>query len=195
MLENPHSRFPVCRGELDDVVGVVHARDLLAQSLRGEDVLDFAGSVHQPLLVPEGTPALRLLEEFRRSGEHLALVVDEYGGVAGLATHHDVLEEIVGDIPPGGAATDERAVRREDGSWLLDGTLRVHELEDLLGSAAPIPERGYETLAGFMLDRLGHIPGAGETFEWGGWRFEVADMDANRIDKVLATPPTGSDEG
>lgn len=184
IAQSPYSRFPVCRGELDEVAGVVRAKDLLVGALTGRDQ-DLEECLRPALFVPESTPALRVLEEFRRTGEHMALVVDEYGGTAGLGTLQDVLEAIVGHIPSAGEPQDPRVVRRPDDSWLLDGTLPSDELGELLG-IADLPEGdGYQTLAGFVLSELGRIPDAGDRFAWGDRRFEVMDMDGNRVDKVL----------
>ena len=191
MAGSPYSRFPVGRGDLDHAVGVVRAKDLLVGPLTGRDV-DLEASLRPPLIVPETAPALRVLEAFRRSGEHLALVVDEYGGTAGLVTAQDVLEAIVGDLPGAGEAADPEAVRRDDGSWLLGGGLPVDRLGEVLGVAKhPADDDGYRTLGGFVLERLGRIPAPGDGFAWGGWRLEVADMDGHRVDKVLATPAPG----
>ncbi|CAA9531573.1 MAG: Hemolysins and related proteins containing CBS domains [uncultured Thermomicrobiales bacterium] len=192
MAESVFSRFPVGRGDLDHVVGVVRAKDLLADSLTGRPVAP-EERLRPPLVVPEGLSALRLLEGFRQAGEHLALVVDEYGGTAGLVTIEDVLEAIVGDLPSTGEPGDAGAVRRDDGSWLLDGALPIARFADVLESAPPPEEDGdYETLGGFVLARLGRIPAAGTRFDWEGWRFEVVDMDGNRVDKVLATATSGA---
>jgi len=182
-----HSRFPVCRGELDQVVGVVGAKDLLAAALTGAP-LDLAAHLRPPLLVPESTPVLRALERFREAGEHLAVVVDEYGGTAGLVTVQDVLEAIVGDLPGTRPVGEVDAVRRPDGSWLLDGGAAADEVAALLG-LPDLPgeaERHYRTLGGLVLAELGRVPAPGDTVTWGGWRFEVVDMDGRRVDKVLA---------
>jgi putative hemolysin len=188
VVASPHTRFPVCRGELDRVVGVAQAKDLLEQCLSGRPI-DLAAAVRPLLLVPEATGALRLLERFREAGEQMAIVVDEYGGVAGVVTLQDVLEAIIGDLPTADGHRDPRAVRRPDGSWLLDGTLPTDEAAELLGLAdLPGEHLGYRTLAGFILAQLARIPEVGDAFEAGGWRFDVADMDGNRVDRVLATP-------
>lgn len=196
VVESPYSRFPVGRGSIDRVTGVVRAKDLLAASRPR----DLAALSSPPLLVLETTPALQALERFRRAGEHLALVVDEYGGTAGVLSLQDILEAIVGDLPGAGEPQLRAAVRRDDGSWLLDGSLSADDVEDHLdlrtlpGSAEGL----FETLGGFVLTQLGHIPAVGEQFTWGGWRFEVVDMDGNRVDKVLASvlpQDAGSEEG
>ncbi len=189
MAGSVYSRFPLCRGNLDEIVGVIRAKDLLVGPLTGR-ALELEECACPPLLVPETTTALRVLEAFRQRGEHIALVVDEYGGIAGLVTTNDVLEAIVGYIPSVDEPDDPEVVCRPDGSWLLDGTLPVDRIEEVL-KVAELPEEGaYQTLAGFVLAQLGRIPRAGEGFEWGGFRFEVADMDGNRVDKVIVTPLT-----
>ena len=131
-----------------------------------------------------------MLERFKQSGTHTALVVDEYGGLQGLVTPTDILETIVGDIPEAGEGAEPEAVRREDGSWLVDGMMPVDEFKDLL-QIGPLPgeaEHVYQTVAGFILLQLGHLPAPADHVDWGGWRFEVVDMDGRRVDKVLVTP-------
>ena len=184
-----YSRFPVCRGGLDGVLGVAKAKDLLALGLGG--AADLKSVMKRPIFVPEMRSALQALEIFKSSGAHLALVIDEHGSIEGLVTMSDVLEAIVGDIEPAGAPADAYAVRRDDGSWLLDGALPLDELKELLSTGAlPGEERGgFQTLAGFVLYMLGRVPRAADSFEWAGLRFEVVDMDGNRIDKVLVSRP------
>jgi len=147
------------------------------------------GYVRPALILPETTSALGVLEQFRRSGEQLALLVDEYGGTAGLITVQDLLEAIVGDLPDAGETPDPEAVQRADGSWLLGGGLGARDVRDLLdiGSLPGEAEGDFETLGGFMLAQLGRIPTPGDGFTFGAWRFEVVDMDGHRIDKVLAS--------
>jgi putative hemolysin len=189
LQESGYSRFPVGEGNLYNLLGVAQAKDLLVRYLQG-GALDLRACLRAPLYVPENLPAPRVLEAFKSGGTHLALVVDEYGSVQGLVTLNDVMQAIVGEAATESAAEPE-AMQREDGSWLLDGMLPVDELEDLLG-LAPLPEeeRGrYHTLGGFVMAQMGRIPQAGDYFDWGGWRFEVMDMDGHRVDKVLATPP------
>jgi putative hemolysin len=181
-----HSRFPVGRGSLDDVLGTVQVKDLLARTLAGEG-FDLEACLQTPLFVPESMKALHMLELFKESGTHLALVLDEYGGVQGLVTFYDVLEAIVGDIPTV-EEPEPLVVEREEGSWLVDGSLPVDELEALLNLPRPEDaEREYQTVGGLVMLRLGKIPSAAETFDWHGYRFEVVDMDGNRVDKVLVT--------
>lgn len=196
VTESVHSRFLVAQGTLDNVLGVVHAKDLLARALAGQPI-DLAALARQPLYVPESMRALQVLELFKQSGTHIALAVDEYGGVQGLVTPSNILEAIVGDIPSAGELGEPQAVQREDGSWLLDGMLAVDEFKELFHlSALPDEEQGvYQTLAGFVIMQLGRIPAVADRFEWEGLRFEVVDMDANRIDKVLVTPVPPPERG
>jgi putative hemolysin len=181
-----HSRFPVARGTLDDTVGIVESKELLAQTLRGRR-LDISASLRQPLFVPRSVSALQVLELFKESGKHIALVVDEYGGIEGMLTHHDILEAIAGEIPFAERAADPKAVRRHDGSWLLDGMLPVDEFKELFKLDNLPGERrdAYQTLGGFLYTQMGRVPGVAERFEWDGLRFEIVDMDGKRIDKVL----------
>ncbi|MBW4664307.1 MAG: hemolysin family protein [Chroococcus sp. CMT-3BRIN-NPC107] len=189
MMDSANSRFPVCQGGLDNVLGIMPVTDLLARSLSGEK-LDLTVSLRQPVFVPESTRGLKVLELFKQTGTHMALVVDEYGVIQGLVTLNDILVEIVGDVPSADELDDPQAVQREDGSWLLDGMLSVDEffkifaVNDFQGE-----HRGsYQTLGGFVITHLGRIPNAADHFEWDGMRFEVMDMDGNRVDKVLVVP-------
>lgn len=180
------SRLPVADGSLDKVTGVVQAKDLLAHALSGKD-LDMQGLMQQPLFVPRTISALELLESFKKSNKHIALVVDEYGGIEGLLTHHDILEAIAGDIPIGERPSDPKAVQRKDGSWLLDGMLSVDEFKDIFNvETLPGEKRdAYQTLGGFVFTQMGRVPAVAESFEWRGLYFEIVDMDGKRIDKVL----------
>jgi len=187
--ESSFSRFPVCDGSLDNVLGMVHVKDLFQQCIAGQ-LLDLKAVLQEPVYVPENTSTLKVLEIFKQTGTQAALVVQEYGDIEGLITLNDILEAIVGDISSRDDFEHPQAVEREDGSWLLDGMLPVDELKDIL-HIRDLPEeaRGaYNTLAGFVLLNLGHIPKAGEHFEWGRFRFEVVDMDGRRVDKVLVQP-------
>lgn len=189
MMESAHSRFPVCQGGLDNVLGVLHVTDLLGRSLSGQ-ALDLTVSLRQPVFVPESTRGLKVLELFKKTGIHMALVVDEYGVVQGVVTLNDILVEIVGDVSSADELENPQAVQREDGSWLLDGMLPVDEFFELFDIDELRGEhRGsYQTLGGFVMTHLGRIPAAAEHFEWEGMRFEVMDMDGNRVDKVLVMP-------
>ena len=187
--EHRHSRFPVCDGGIDRVLGIVRAKDLLADCLAGQ-ALELKAALRQPLFVPENLQALKALEMFKQTGTHLAIVIDEHGSIQGLLTHHDLMEAIVGDIPSSDLLEESPAVRREDGSWLLDGMLPIEEFKQALGlKQMPGEERGdYHTLAGFVLMHIKRIPVPGDHFEWHGLRFEIMDMDGRRVDKVLVTP-------
>jgi putative hemolysin len=182
LAEGPYSRFPVCQGSLDNVLGIVKARELLTRSLAG-DPIHLKECLSPALFIPETTFASRALEIFKESNKELVLVIDEFGGVTGLLTINDVIEEIVGDIEVG----EPQVTQRQDGSWLLDGMLDIDEFKELFHLGLLPNEADYETLAGFVMTSLGKIPQAADRFEWEGLRFEVVDMDARRVDKVLVT--------
>jgi putative hemolysin len=185
IADSGHSRYPAGRKGLDEIEGIVHTKHLLDQMARSGR-FDVVGSLRQPLVVHEATPVLRLLEMFRENPVHMAVVVDEYGVLEGIVTPTDILTAIAGELPED--ATDlqeESAVQRGDGSWLMDGMLGIHEAERLLERKDMRGEEDFETLAGFVLSHLGHIPLTGEHFEWDGLRFEIVDMDGRRIDRVL----------
>jgi len=185
--ESDHSRFPVVRGGWDDVLGVANARQLLAQSLRGEKP-NLMDNLQPAVFVPESLTGMELLENFKTSGVQLAFIIDEYGEVQGIVTLQDVMEAITGEFKTH-RAEDAWAVQREDGSWLLDGLIPVPELKDRLGlKGVPEEERGrYNTLSGMMMLLLGRLPQTADVCEWEGWTFEIVDIDGKRIDKVLAT--------
>lgn len=187
IIGSAYSRMPVSRGTLDDVIGLVKARDLLAQALSG-DPFDLEKPVREPVFVPETTTALELLEIFKKSSSHVALVIDEFGAIVGLVTMNDVLEAIVGDLPVAGVI-DHSIVIREDGSMLLDGHLSVADFREVVKiKDLPEDERdAYQTLAGFALTRFERLPAEGDRFEWDGYSFEVMDMDGRRVDKLLVT--------
>ena len=195
LITSDHSRFPVCRGGLDEVLGVITAKRLLKQNLSGAPA-DITGVVLPPVYVPETLTGMKLLEEFRQSGVQMVFVVDEYGEVLGLVTVQDLLEALAGEFRPRDAE-DVWVVAREDGSMLLDGLLPVPELKDRLGFRnVPEEDRGrYHTLGGMMMWLIGRVPHTGDVTEWEGWRLEVVDLDRNRVDKVLATrlPPVDDD--
>jgi putative hemolysin len=179
-----HTRYPVARGGLRELLGVVSARQILTRALRGERP-DLVREVQPPVYVPESLTGLELLQSFRDSGRQLAFVVDEYGELLGIVTLGDLLEAITGELAPQ-AAEDRWAVARGDGSWLLDGLIPVPELKDVLGLES-VPEEGrYHTLSGMLMVLLGKLPQTADRVEWQGWGFEVVDMDGKRVDKVLA---------
>ncbi len=185
-----HSRFPVCKGGFNEVVGIINAKVLLAQTLRGETP-DFKTDLQPAVFVPESLTGMELLEHFKSSGVQMAFVIDEYGEIQGLITLQDLIEAIAGEFKPDDHE-DAWAIQRQDGTWLLDGIIPVPELKDTLGlEAVPEEDKGrYNTLSGMLMLLMGCIPSAGESVSWESWRFEVVDMDGKRIDKVLATPLT-----
>ena len=180
-----YSRLLVSRKVIDEVVGVVQAKDLLDAFLDGAP---FAVEAHvrPALVVPEGAHALQVIDILRRSPAHMAIVVDEYGGFQGIVTPADILETIVGGFEDASGLQQEGPVQRDDGSWLLDGSMSCEEMADLLDVTLPA-ERDFHTIGGFVLARLRQVPHTGDRFDWNGWRFEVVDMDGRRVDKVLAT--------
>lgn len=186
ITEARHSCFPVGRGSLDDIVGVVFTKDLLADHLAGKE-LDLHVAAREPIYVPRSMPALKVLEAFKKEKMTIALVIDEFGGIDGLVTLNDILQHIVGEIALGDEAPEEEAVRRADGSWLLDGMMDIADFKELFGFGE-LPEEdraNYQTLGGFIVSSFGYIPQTAEHFDWGGYRFEVIDMDRTRVDKIL----------
>jgi putative hemolysin len=187
IADEEHSRYPVCRNGLDDVLGIISAQTLLQQVMQGKP-LSLSEGLQPAMFVPETLSGMELLEHFRASSSQLVFVVDEYGEVQGMITVRDVLEAITGEFT---TPTDEDswAVQRDDGSWLFDGLIPVPELKDRLDlKELPEEDRGrYNTLAGMVMLLLGRLPRTTDSVEWGGWRFEVVDLDGKRVDKVLAT--------
>ncbi len=187
LVDSDHSRFPACRGSLDEVLGVITTKRLMKQQLKGE-----SGNITDYLLpavyVPESLTGMKLLEQFRESGVQMVFVVDEYGEILGLVTLQDVLEALAGEFMPRDPE-DVWAFKRADGSWLLDGLIPIPLLKDRLGlKSVPEEDKGrYLTLGGMMMWLSGRIPRVGDAAEWQGWRLEVVDLDGNRIDKVLAS--------
>lgn len=188
-----YSRLVVCRDGLDQVIGVVYAKDLLNQLLSGK-TLDVQADMRTPLYVPETVAPMQLMSLFKRHRETFALVVDEYGDVQGVVTLADIMEAIVGDLPSEDATEEADIVRREDGSLLVDGLLAIDRLKDVLGlNELPDEESGdYHTVSGFVMTVLGRLPKTADHFDWQGHRFEVVDMDRNRVDKLLVVPPLAS---
>lgn len=182
-----HSRLPVCDGDIDKVIGIVSAKDLWADVRSESDVRDI---LQPPLFVPDNTPAFGLLEQFRASRNHVAFAVNEFGGVVGFVTPTDILEALVGDLPEPHDTFVPSMFRRDDGSWSIDAAVDVEEVRTALDIALLKGQKqsAYQTIAGYVIDRLGHIPKIGESVEAGGFRFEIIDMDGLRIDRILATP-------
>jgi putative hemolysin len=193
IIDHGHSYLPVIQGDLDHVQGYVRAVDLLAQSLLGED-LDYLPVLRTAQFVPERAPVFDVLERFKGSGAQVAFVVDEFGGIQGLLTHTDILEAIIGEIHEPEDEHDPDIVQRDDGTWLIDGMVPIHEFRQLLDlESLPGEEEGhFHTLGGFVITYLGRIPDTGEQITVGGFQIEVVDMDSHRVDKLLVTlvPPT-----
>jgi putative hemolysin len=189
-----YSRFPVGQGSLDNVVGIVQTKDLLTHCLAGSRI-DLRDNLRPPLFVPEGLPALRLLEMFKKSRTHMALVVDEYGGVEGLVTLNDILEDLVGDVASVDMPEEQQVYQRPDGSWLIDGKLQIDDLKEVLNiTQLPDEDAGsYQTLGGLVMLQVGRVPVTGDVFETSGYRFEVVDMDGKRVDKVLVSKQPNHD--
>jgi putative hemolysin len=185
-----HSFFPVYERNRDQVVGVVSVKAIYANLAAGVGV-KVADLMTKPLIVPATQTVIQLLETFKQSGIHIALVADEFGSIVGLVTLNDVMEAIVGDFPSQSERLKPAARQREDGSWLVDAMIEIEALESALPELRFGDDEGkdYQTLAGFVVKQLGHVPKEGETFEWHGYVFEVLDMDRHRVDKVLLMPP------
>ncbi len=183
-----YARYPVSRGELDHIQGILNAKELLAGCVRDLPI-DFATLLKPALFIPESMSALTMLEQFKQKAADFAVVIDEYGGVLGIVTLHDVLTDIIGEIADQSGPAEPEVQVREDGSWLLDGMLPVEELKELL-LVKDLPDEdraGYQTVGGFVMSNLGGIPSSGEHFELLGFRFEVVDMDRRRVDKILVS--------
>ncbi|HEV2678373.1 MAG TPA: hemolysin family protein [Aliidongia sp.] len=187
------SRFPVVEGGPENVVGILQVKDLLAASLSGQPI-DLRALIRPPLYVPNTVPALKLLETLRKSGEPLALIVDEYGDFDGLVTLHDILQALVGDIAELGEPGEQGIIRHEDGSWLIDGLTPVDDVKDALGlKNLPEEDTGdFHTLGGFLMARMKRVPKVADHISVEGWRFEVKEMDGHRVDKVLVVPPAAA---
>jgi putative hemolysin len=187
LVKSNHSRFPVCRGGLGDVLGVMTTKRMFRQLLDGGEI-DLTAQLHPCVYVPETLTGMKLLTQFRESGVQMVFVVDEYGEIQGLVTLQDVLVSLAGEFAPRDPE-DAWAVQRADGSWLLDGLTPIQELKDRLAlKTVPEEDRGrYHTLSGMMMSLLREVPRTGDITEWEQWRLEVVDMDGNRVDKVLAS--------
>lgn len=186
--ETRHARYPVCTGDLDGLLGVVVARDLLDAFLEGKE-LDIRAHIQPVEALPDSAGALTVLEHLKRSPMHFTVVVDEYGIIEGIVTATDVLSALIGGVAQHGEPVAPQAIQRKDGSWLLDGDMDAGAAAETLNLRELGEDDAYATLAGFMLSHFRTLPRPGQSFGWKGWRFEVMDMDGRRIDKVLAVPP------
>lgn len=186
--QSSHSFFPVCQTGIDHILGIVHVKDLLSKSLNGEKIV-FQNVLRQPLYVVENMPVVQLIEQFKKTGVHFAFLIDEYGGMQGLVTLNDILKALVGQEIDVEEKMDPYIVKREDGSYLIDGALLLDEFKELLNIDAFTEEEtgNYQTVAGFVINQMGKIPAAGQFFTWKDYRVEVVDMDGNRIDKLLVS--------
>ncbi len=188
ILKTPHSRIPVADGDLDEILGYIQIRDILGHQPEDPD-FDLRAFIKEPIYLPENMAALKALDNIQTSGVHLAIVVDEFGGITGMVTDYDILEAIVGEIPEDQEDADSLAVQREDGSWLFDGLIVIDQLKEILNiSEMPGEERSaYQTLSGFVMSQLGRIPKTGAKFSHKEYTFEVVDMDGRRVDRVLVS--------
>ncbi len=189
VLRNAHSRFVVCRGGLDEIVGILRAKSLLDAALEGKP-FDFASNARKPLYVPDTLTIIELLEEFKKHRQHLALVVDEFGELQGLVTMNDVMETLVGEVATVEDGSQPDIVRRDDGSWLVDGDIAIERFKEAMGIDREFPDESagaYRTLGGLSMKLLGRVPKLGDRFTIDDYRFEVIDMDRNRVDKLLVT--------
>ena len=188
VIASGHTNFVVCKDDFDQVLGILRSKDLLREYVVGRSIA-IPTSLPMPPFVPEGMNALEVVARLRHDKSPVALIVDEYGTIAGMVTLTDVLEAIVGDIPALDDEGEPEAMQREDGSWLLDGLMSVDELKILLDlDELPDEAEDYDTVGGLFMAQLGRIPAVGDTFEWQDLRFEVMDMDGHRVDKVLIMP-------
>lgn len=183
---SPYSRMPVAEGDLDRTIGMLHIKDLVGVDIYAPD-FSVTNHIREALFLPGNMQAIKAFETFREKAVHQALVMDEFGGVLGLVTLYDVLESIVGAIPLNEFDLNQEVVLRPDGSWSFDGLLPIDVLKDLL-KVEQFPEEDtadFQTLSGFIMNQLGHIPKVGQSFVWEQFSFEVLDMDGFRVDRVL----------
>lgn len=192
IVASQNSRFPVIDGDPNAVAGIIQIKDLLIAELAGKPY-DLRAALRPPLYLPNTVTALRALEMLKKSGEPMALVVDEYGDFEGVVTLTDIMEALVGDIATPGETEDPPVVTRDDGSWLIDGMVLVDEVKDVIGlKHLPGEESGdFHTLGGFVMAQVNRVPRIADHFAVDGYRFEVVDMDGRRVDRVLIVPPKG----
>lgn len=183
-----YSRILVADDDLDNILGFIRIRDLL--KLPSDKIkINLQDFIKIPIYLPENMAALSALKNFQIGGVHLAVVVDEYGGITGMVTDYDILRTIIGDTAEGDGSSDNLVIQREDGSWLFDGLIVIDQLKEIL-ELAEIPDQeqaNFQTLSGFVMSRLGRIPKTGDTFTYQDYQFEVVDMDNRRVDRVLVS--------
>jgi putative hemolysin len=189
IAESPYTRVIVCRGGMDNIVGILRTADILKDALEGKP-LNAGKSLRPPLYVPEGATITHLLENFRNARQQCALIVDEYGELTGMVTLTDVMIAIVGELPTSDISAEQDIVMRKDHSWLIDGSVTIERLKSVLEIDGGLPgeeEQAFNTLGGFVMHALDRIPVVTDFIETSGYRFEVIDMDKNRVDKMLVT--------
>lgn len=186
--ENPDTIFPVAKNSLDEFVGILYTKDLLKLALAGEPI-SLEKCIHTPMFIPKSMPSFKVLENFQESGNHQAIVLDEFGGVVGFITMKDIVSEVLGDISLGEDPEPVQIIKRDDNSWLVDGLLPIDEFKDHFDlDELPDEDRDhYQTMGGFITSYLDYIPVAAENFIWNGFKFEIVDMDRVRVDKILVT--------
>lgn len=194
LAESNHSRYPVADGDLDDVIGILLVKDLFAATLAGKP-LDLRSVMQPPLFIPDSMPALEALERLRQTRTHIALIIDEYGGLEGIVTLADFVEAIIGAVPDVGESTEPEVVPRADGTFLIDGMMPIDRFQQQFEiKELPRENEGYyQTVGGFVMAALGRVPAVGDLFEWRRIRLEVVDMDGRRVDKILVTLLPDSD--
>ncbi len=195
--ESHHSRFPVVRGGPERVVGFAQVKRFISDAVAGSPI-DFASKLVKPLFVPQSLTVMEVVESFKKHRQTMALVINEYGEVQGLVTLNDVMEALVGDIATLDGDEDRDVVEREDGSWLVEGSVSIERFKDIADIEEELPEEDsgeYHTLGGFAMMQLGHVPLAGDKFRWNGFEFEIVDMDRNRVDKLIVTRVPAAEDG
>ena len=183
--KNNKNIYPVCDGSLDKLIGVIDSSEFLLEALK-KDNFQIKDILYNPIYIPESVRAVKVIEKFRYAHKHFAVVIDEHGSVNGIITLHDIIENILGDLPKKDDEADEpKIVERSDGSYLIDGIIMIDELNDKLKMNIQLKDKSFVTLGGFILDKLGKIPTEGENFIQDVYYYEVVDMDEKRVDKVL----------
>jgi len=183
--------YPVCDGTLDNFLGIVDSAEYLLEALKNESI-QIKKILYNPIFIPESVNALKVIEKFRYAQRHFAVVIDEHGSVIGIITLHNIIENILGDLPEKDDEVEvPQIVERRDGSYLVDGIIMVDELNDKLNTNIQLTDKGFVTLGGYVMDKIGRIPKAGDNFVDNGFYYEVLDMDEKRVDKVLVKVETG----
>jgi putative hemolysin len=187
-LNSSYSRVPVCHNSVDEVIGVVAIKDVLAFHIKHQ-FIDIKKVMTEPLFFPEQMSAINVLELFRKTKNHFGIVINEYGSLEGIVTLHDVTENIIGDLPESTDTDEPQAFRREDGSYLVDGSMKIEDVQDLLKIRSLFEDdevkSNINTLGGLTMHKLNRIPKTGDTFITQGYKFEIVDMDGNRVDKIM----------